>query len=45
MCPKDGYLVIENSEVLCGVLGKGTLGGGGKSGIFYRLIKDNSEVN
>jgi hypothetical protein len=27
MCPKDGWVVFRNSELLCGRLGKGVLGG------------------
>lgn len=27
MCPKDGWVVFRNSELICGRLGKGVLGG------------------
>jgi len=40
MCVKDGYVCIQNSELICGQLGKGVLGGGNKAGLFYVL---NSE--
>ena len=40
MCPKDGYVCIQNSEILSGQLGKATLGSGNKSGLFYVM---NSE--
>ncbi|EGR30247.1 hypothetical protein IMG5_137010, partial [Ichthyophthirius multifiliis] len=43
MCPKDGYVVFQNSELLCGNLGKTTLGSGNKNGLFYRLSRDNSQ--
>lgn len=44
MCPKDGYVIFKDSELLSGNLGKSTLGAGSKSGLFYRLIRDNSAV-
>lgn len=34
MCPRDGWVCFRNSELLCGRLGKATLGGGNKSGLF-----------
>ena len=34
MCPMDGYVVFRQSELLCGRLGKVTLGGSNKSGLF-----------
>ena len=40
MCPHDGYVVIQNSEIIAGQLGKATLGSGNKAGLFYVL---NSE--
>lgn len=35
--------MIKNSELLSGALGKLTLGSGGKGGLFYILIRDNSK--
>ena len=37
MCPDDGYVCIQNSEVISGRLGKATLGSGNKAGLFYTL--------
>ncbi len=34
MCPRDGFVVFQNSTLMCGRLGKVTLGGGNKSGLF-----------
>ena len=34
MCPADGYICFRNSQLLCGRLGKATLGGGNKAGLF-----------
>merc|ERR1712051_254303 len=42
MCMKDGYVIIKNSEHLCGNLAKKTMGGGSKEGLFYSLIRDNT---
>jgi len=36
----DGYVVFRYSELLCGRLGKATLGGGNKSGLFQVMVSD-----
>ncbi|KAF1790063.1 RNA polymerase Rpb1, domain 5 [Phytophthora cactorum] len=41
MCWKDGYVCFRNSELICGNLGKKTLGDGSKQGLFYVLIRDH----
>jgi DNA-directed RNA polymerase III subunit RPC1 len=41
MCPLDGYVAFRNSELLCGRLGKGVLGGS-KGGLFGTLNSDFS---
>lgn len=41
MDPKDGYVVIEKSELVCGNLGKKVLGSS-KTGMFYAINRDNS---
>ncbi|ORM39907.1 DNA-directed RNA polymerase III subunit RPC1 [Babesia sp. Xinjiang] len=41
MCPKDGYVVFHNSELVCGALGKKSLGAS-KSGLFYQLLTRNN---
>lgn len=33
LCPKDGYVCIHNSDLICGQIGKGLLGGA-KGGLF-----------
>lgn len=40
MCPNDGWLVIRNSEVMCGVMDKSTVGSGKKDCIFYIILRD-----
>lgn len=44
MCFKDGWVLFKNSELLCGALGKLTLGSGNKGSLFYILVRDNSAV-
>ena len=34
MCPRDGWVCFLNSELVSGRLGKATLGGGNKAGLF-----------
>ena len=36
----DAYLVIRNSEVMCGVMDKATIGDGKKDSVFYVLMRD-----
>ncbi|KAK4479526.1 hypothetical protein RD792_015042 [Penstemon davidsonii] len=40
MCPKDGFVYIRNSELICGQLGKATLGNGNKDGLYSVLLRD-----
>jgi hypothetical protein len=37
---QDGFVAFRRGELLCGNLGKKTLGGDSKSGLFYVLIRD-----
>ena len=41
MCMNDGWVILRNSELVSGNLGKKVLGGA-KNGLFFRLIRDNS---
>lgn len=36
----DGWLVIRNSEVMCGVMDKSTVGSGKKDCVFYVMLRD-----
>ncbi|PSN72369.1 beta and beta-prime subunits of DNA dependent RNA-polymerase [Corynespora cassiicola Philippines] len=36
----DSYLVIRNSEVMCGVMDKATVGDGKKDSVFYVMMRD-----
>lgn len=40
MCPKDGWVIFRNSELLCGVLDKSVLGSGSKTTIFHTILRD-----
>lgn len=42
MCPMDGFVYFRNSELICGQLGKKTLGNGNKVGLFSVLVRDYS---
>ncbi|RDW67351.1 DNA-directed RNA polymerase III core subunit RPO31 [Aspergillus mulundensis] len=38
--PNDAWLVIRNSEVMCGVMDKSTVGSGKKDNVFYIMLRD-----
>ncbi|KAI0196975.1 DNA-directed RNA polymerase III subunit RPC1 [Astrocystis sublimbata] len=40
LCPLDGWLVIRNSEVMCGRMDKSTVGSGKKDSVFYVILRD-----
>lgn len=40
MDPEDSYLVVRNSEVMCGRMDKATVGGGKKNSVFYVILRD-----
>jgi DNA-directed RNA polymerase III subunit RPC1 len=40
LSPNDGYLVIVNSEIMCGVMDKATVGSGKKKSIFGIIMRD-----
>ncbi|KAJ1989575.1 DNA-directed RNA polymerase III subunit C1 (rpo31) [Coemansia spiralis] len=40
LCPNEGYLIIRNSEIMCGILDKNVVGDGKKSSIFYIALRD-----
>ena len=42
MCINDNYVIMRNSELLCGRMDKGTMGSGSKNSIFYLLLRDYS---
>ncbi len=40
MDPNDAWLVIRNSEIMCGRMDKSTIGAGKKDSIFYVILRD-----
>lgn len=40
MDPKDGFVVIHNSELMCGLMDKSILGSGNKRSVFHLLLRD-----
>ncbi|KAL9592773.1 MAG: hypothetical protein Q9179_006388, partial [Wetmoreana sp. 5 TL-2023] len=36
----DGWLCVRNSEIMCGVMDKSTIGSGKKDSIFYAILRD-----
>ncbi|KAI8902601.1 hypothetical protein BC833DRAFT_572629 [Globomyces pollinis-pini] len=44
LCPNDGWLVIHNSEVMCGVIDKSIIGDGNKKSMFYVVYRDFGSV-
>ncbi|KAA1465897.1 beta and beta-prime subunits of DNA dependent RNA-polymerase [Dentipellis sp. KUC8613] len=40
MSPNDGWLVIVNSEIMCGVMDKATVGAGKKKSVFGVIMRD-----
>jgi DNA-directed RNA polymerase III subunit RPC1 len=40
LAPNDGWLVVINSEIMCGVMDKATVGGGKKKSIFGVIMRD-----
>ncbi|KAH8887781.1 beta and beta-prime subunits of DNA dependent RNA-polymerase [Thozetella sp. PMI_491] len=41
----DGWLVIRNSEVMCGVMDKSTVGEGKKDSVFYVILRDFGPIH
>ncbi|KAJ2703227.1 DNA-directed RNA polymerase III subunit C1 (rpo31) [Coemansia sp. IMI 203386] len=40
LCPRDGYLIIRNSEIMCGILDKKVVGDGNKDTVFFIALRD-----
>lgn len=40
LCKFDGFVVVRNSELICGQVDKSILGSGSKSNVFYLMLKD-----
>lgn len=44
MCPSDGWLVVQNSEIMCGLVDKAVVGDGNKNSVFYVILRDYGAV-
>ncbi|KAI9684509.1 MAG: hypothetical protein M1829_002319 [Trizodia sp. TS-e1964] len=40
MDKNDGWLIVRNSRIMCGVMDKSTIGSGKKGSIFYVILRD-----
>nr|XP_016942385.1 DNA-directed RNA polymerase III subunit RPC1 [Drosophila suzukii] len=45
LCSNDSWIHIRNSELMCGVMDKATMGSGTKQCIFYLLLRDFGELH
>ncbi|KAJ1678800.1 DNA-directed RNA polymerase III subunit C1 (rpo31), partial [Spiromyces aspiralis] len=45
MCPADGYMIIRNSEIMCGTLDKSIVGDGKKRSIFFVILRDYGTID
>lgn len=43
LCPNDGWFVVKNSEIMCGVVDKAIVGDGNKDSVFFVLLRDYGE--
>lgn len=43
MCVRDSYVIIRNSQLMCGSMDKNTMGSGTKNCIFYVILRDFGE--
>ncbi|XP_038060034.1 DNA-directed RNA polymerase III subunit RPC1-like isoform X2 [Patiria miniata] len=43
LCFNDSYVVVHNSQLMCGAMDKSVLGSGSKNNIFYILLRDYGE--
>ncbi|KAJ1872373.1 DNA-directed RNA polymerase III subunit C1 (rpo31) [Coemansia sp. RSA 990] len=44
LCPKDAYMIIRNSELMCGALDKSVVGDGKKTSIFFVALRDYGTI-
>ena len=44
LCPNDGWLVINNSDLLCGVIDKAIIGDGNKNSMLYVILRDFGDI-
>eukprot|EP00871_Galdieria_phlegrea_P006021 jgi/Galph1/906/GphlegSOOS_G5700.1 len=44
LCKNDGYVYVRNGEILCGQLGKASLGSGSKRSLLYLLSREGGNA-
>ncbi|ORZ16350.1 hypothetical protein BCR42DRAFT_414870 [Absidia repens] len=44
LCPDDGWLVVQNSEIMCGLVDKAVVGDGNKNSVFYVILRDYGPI-
>ncbi|XP_011188921.1 DNA-directed RNA polymerase III subunit RPC1 [Zeugodacus cucurbitae] len=44
LCVRDSWVIVRNSELICGSMDKSTLGSGTKNCIFYVILRDFGEL-
>ncbi|KAI9305749.1 hypothetical protein BJ944DRAFT_161146 [Cunninghamella echinulata] len=44
LCPNDGWLVVQNSEIMCGLVDKAIVGDGNKNSVFYVILRDYGPI-
>ncbi|KAJ1653024.1 DNA-directed RNA polymerase III subunit C1 (rpo31) [Dispira simplex] len=40
LCPNDGYVIIQNSEIMCGSMDKAIVGGSKSSSVLFFILKN-----
>ncbi|KAI8370510.1 uncharacterized protein BYT42DRAFT_502192 [Radiomyces spectabilis] len=44
LCPNDGWLVVQDSEIMCGLVDKAVVGDGNKNSVFYVILRDYGPI-
>ncbi|KAJ1979778.1 DNA-directed RNA polymerase III subunit C1 (rpo31), partial [Dimargaris cristalligena] len=44
MCPKDGYVVVQNSVIMCGLMDKALVGGSKDTSVLFFILKNYGGV-
>ncbi|KAI7872362.1 hypothetical protein BDF14DRAFT_1717191 [Spinellus fusiger] len=44
LCPSDGWLVVQDSEIMCGLVDKAVVGDGNKNSVFYVILRDYGPI-
>ncbi|KAL0083699.1 hypothetical protein J3Q64DRAFT_1748787 [Phycomyces blakesleeanus] len=44
LCPNDGWLIVQDSEIMCGLVDKAVVGDGNKNSVFYVILRDYGPI-